>query len=256
MRWGVLGRADGEVQRRWVNPRLHGVLCISEYLQAYYRAKGVRTALLPPLLDLSDAMWTPLASRPEPMRNGKLKIIFSGSPIRERHDLILRAVLEARCHGTDVVLEYLGCTRDAIATMRGVGEDLLQQMGDGVRFFGWVPFEALTGILASASFGLLFREDSKWSKACFPSKVPEFLALGVPLLCNITSDLHQYLKDGVNALIASELSVDCLAATLRRASTLTTEHYQQMRAAARTTAQAFDGRRFGQTYRDLLVQSA
>jgi glycosyltransferase involved in cell wall biosynthesis len=244
--------ADGEVQRRWINHRLDGVLCISDYLQAYYRAKGVRTALIPPLLDLSDPIYTPELVSPQQEDAGAVRVLFSGTPGRDRQDLILRAVQEARRQGADVVLEYLGCTRDAIVAMRGVGEELLEQVGEGVRFHGRVPYHAVVRITAAASFGLLFREDSKWSKACFPSKVPEFFALGLPVLCNLTSDLHRYLKEGHNAMIVHEMSVEGLASVLRCAAALESDHYHRMKAAARATAQLFDGRSYGKAYRELL----
>jgi glycosyltransferase involved in cell wall biosynthesis len=243
---------DAEIQRRLVNRTTDAVICISTYLENYYRGRGVRTALIPALLDLSDPLWTIADEGRLQTNGGELRLVFSGTCIRERHDIILRAVVEARRRGFPVVMEYVGSSRADVAAAKGVGQPLLQALGDGVRFHGCVAFDDLLRIVASASFGLLMREDSKWSRACFPSKVPEFLALGVPIICNLTSDLGTYLRDSDNAFLVEELSVDALCRALERAATMGEGRYREMKAAARKTAALFDASCYGGVYRQLI----
>lgn len=73
------------------------------------------------------------------------------------------------------------------------------------------------------------------------------------MICNLTSDLKRYLKDGDNALLVPELSVGCVTSVFRRAAALSGEALQGMRIRAKATSLKFDGRTYGQTYRELLL---
>jgi len=99
---------------------------------------------------------------------------------------------------------------------------------------------------------ILLRDDSQWSRACFPSKVPELLALGLPIICSLTSDLGIYLRDSENAFLVEELSVEALCRALQRAATMGEGRYREMKAAARKTAALFDASCYGGVYRQLI----
>ena len=136
--------------------------------------------------------------------------------------------------------------------MPGVGTELLRSLGDSVLFHGWVPDEQVHEIAATASFAIILRNNVRWSRCCFPSKVPEFCALGVPMLCNLTSDLNEYLVDAQNAIVVEDVTVNSLCKALSRARALSNEQSENMRAAARRTAKQFDGFQFADVYRRLI----
>lgn len=249
---GLIHAAGLEYLRRVVNPGLDGLLCISTCLQDYYKARGCRTALLPPLLDLSEPAWQ-TGAPPEPgYPQRPMRLLFSGTAQRDRHDLILRAVKRIRDRGREIVLEYVGSRKEEVAALPGVGTKLIESLGAGVRFHGRLEAAAVSTALRSADFGVLFRDDARWSRACFPSKVPEFLALGVLMLCNLTSDLGRYLTHGHNAVIANELSVDGFTAALEQALKLDAPALASMKNNARRTAELFDASRFADVFRDFL----
>jgi glycosyltransferase involved in cell wall biosynthesis len=248
----ALSAIDGDIQRRWINPRLDGIICISRYLQDCYERRGVRTALIPPLLDLSDPMWPCSPAAHQKATHRPIRLLFSGYYRRDRQDILIRSVKRIREQGAPVVLEYLGASRENIAALPNVGRELLDSLGDGLHFHGRVPDDQVYRIAASASFAVLLREDERWSRACFPSKLPEFSALGVPMLCNITSDLAGYLRDGLNAIIVREVTVDAMCAALDKALALNEHAYHAMRTSARTLADRFDGSHYAAEYRRLI----
>ncbi len=90
--------------------------------------------------------------------------------------------------------------------------------------------------LAEADFALLVRPTAGYAKAGFPSKVPESLAAGCPLILNYTSDLRRYLDDGKQVLVCRGSTADDIAEALHRALALSDVEWNAMSIAARETA--------------------
>jgi glycosyltransferase involved in cell wall biosynthesis len=251
----VYGRKTGlwllsELRVRVV-PRKHDpVLVLSKYLGKYYARRGRQVFVMPPLIDTLDPCWMP-KSRKE--ASSALRLMFCGTPIRDRQDIVLNAVLCVRRNGLKITIQYLGSTRGQLEAMLP-DPSVLDALGDSVVFHGRVPYERVPALMGDADYAVLLREDARWSKACFPSKIPEFLSLGVPIICNITSDLGDYLQDGRNAFIVTELTVEAFADAIRRAAALAgDEAYERMRVQARQTAsEAFDIRRVSTTLGDFI----
>jgi glycosyltransferase involved in cell wall biosynthesis len=83
----------------------------------------------------------------------------------------------------------------------------------------------------------------------------ESCALGVPMLCNLTSDLADYLRDGENAIVVSEVSVGAFCQALEGALTLSEGQFRNMKRAARVLAERFDGSRYANAYTRILAQA-
>ena len=248
----VLRICDTGLQVRTINNVLDGTICVSAHLRNYYTRKGQRAKCIPPLLDLNEPKWKEVLGRQGLDPGKRLRLLFCGSPDRDRHDLMLQAVLKIRQGGHDVVMEYLGSTRDQVAKLLGNDDDLLDSLGDGVFFHGRLPEDQVARIIRSASFGVLLRDDARWSRSCFPSKVPEFSALGVPMLCNLSSDLGNYLKDGESAILVPDVSVEGFCSALQQAVCLSPDSYQSMSVLAKKMARSFDGAAWAHSYLEFL----
>ena len=173
----------------------------------------------------------------------RLRLLFVGSPDRDRMDLILLALSQVVVQGVAIQLTFAGCSRQRFLALPHVNATAVGALGNHLQFIEWVPYAQLPAVIAQADYGLLFRPNQRCIRAGFPSKAPEMLAKGTPLLCNLTTDLGTYIRDGVNGLVVPELTAAALAATIRRARNLSPMAYLQMRANARATAEAhFDYR--------------
>jgi glycosyltransferase involved in cell wall biosynthesis len=233
---------DMELRIRCAVPLSDGVIGISRYFERYYRGRGCRFLRLPPVLDTHDPRWKKVESSVP--RKDRLKLVMFGSVIRDRQDLIIGAVARARAQGVNVSIEYVGRPREEIFYSLGPRGRLIEELGGAVVFHGWVDEDRLRSIIDDADFGVLFREDARWSKACFPSRVPEYLSCGVPLICNTFSDLGEYLHDGQNAIIVPDLSDQALASAMIRAAGMNAETRLKMRDRARHCAEEnFDVRK-------------
>jgi glycosyltransferase involved in cell wall biosynthesis len=105
-----------------------------------------------------------------------------------------------------------------------------------------MPRPDVPGLLAQCDFMPLLRPNQRYAEAGFPTKVVESLAVGVPVVANLTGDLGEYLLDGENAFVAENWSVEAFVGAARRAWAAR-DRWSAMRDAARGTAQrSFDYR--------------
>ena len=82
---------------------------------------------------------------------------------------------------------------------------------------GPLPWDRSLELVESADFSLVLREGAtKRNRLGFPSKVPESLLLGTPILGNAVGDLGTYLVDGRNSAMTNDTSVPALLGTLER----------------------------------------
>ena len=151
-----------------------------------------------------------------------------------------------------VVIEYVGSTRDQLRAMLP-NPALLDELGDAVVFHGRVPIESVPDMLGQADYTVLLREDARWSKASFPSKLPEFFSLGVPMICNLISNLDEYIQDGREAFLVRGLTEQAFFDAIRRAVLAKGETRERMGIWARKKAEeAFDIHCFAEPLGDFI----
>lgn len=243
---------DSEANRRIANRLIGKTVCLSRYLEKYYERRGGESLFVPPVIDLEDSRWEDLVVRPDPTDKDPLRLFFAGTAIRDRQDIILKGLSVLRDRGLPVVLEYSGTTREQLSRLPGVSGVLLERLKGALVLHGKLQDEEYYALLHRVDFGILMRDDARWSRACFPSKVPEFLAAGVPLLCNLSSDLADYLADGDNSIIVSEVSVAAFVASVEQALKMERHHRNLMRRRARETAERFHAPRYAEALTEFL----
>jgi glycosyltransferase involved in cell wall biosynthesis len=237
---GRLGpyNASTKIALRWQYPRCDGVIAISSYLHSYYRARGVMAIRVPPTLDVAAIPPPELvpgdATRP-------LTLLYAGSPGRK--DLVANAVagvarLDPR--GERIKLRVLGPTRNDLVRILGS-----TGVPSCVEAVGPVPQAEVLSAYRAADFSVLLREPLRFTNAGFPTKVVESLAAGTPVICNVTSDIGEYVRDGVEGVLTADHTAQAFACALERALALPVSTRHAMRAAARRTAErSFDYRRY------------
>ena len=116
-----------------------------------------------------------------------------------------------------------------------------------------MPVREVSEWLLQSDFTVLLREDRRFARAGFPSKVPESLAHGVPVLCNMTGDMALYLLDGRECVEVSAPTAEAFAGALRRALALQPGRVAEMKRNARRRAEEdFDYRNYTARLRELL----
>ncbi len=184
-------------------------------------------------------------------------LLYAGLPGRK--DLLREILVALASLAPDerarIEFRLLGPTKQELIKLLGRSASLLNVLAHTVKPMGRVPRHEVLDELQKAHFTVLLRPDKRYANAGFPSKVPESLAAGAPVLLNLTSDLGEYLDDGTAALPVHGCSAVEVAKAIRRALQLGPAELHEFRRCARAKAeQYFDYRLYLDSFETYLEQ--
>jgi len=107
-----------------------------------------------------------------------------------------------------------------------------------VELVGRVPQADVSTVLGNLHATVLARPPARYSRAGFPTKVVESLAVGTPVVCNLTGDLEDVVVEGETGWVATGPTVAEIASAVARAALTGSEDLSEMRARARSFAEA------------------
>ncbi|NYH46123.1 glycosyltransferase involved in cell wall biosynthesis [Micromonospora jinlongensis] len=232
------------VRHRWstflATRLVHRVIAVSTTLGGYFERRGLDVLVVPPQVDCDEFA----EPRPSSLTGG-LRLLYAGTPGRkDMLDVILRGI--SRLSPQDqarVRLTIAGVSRQDAAALSDLDVSVLDSMSAEVTFLGRVPRDTVLTLLSEAHFSLLVRPTGGYAAHGFPSKVPESLSAGCPVMLNYTSDLAAYVRDGVESLVLDGNGPEDVQRGIERALRLRDEDWAAMsRAARRTARESFDHR--------------
>lgn len=249
MRGGALGpQALNEVIGRQLQRRSDGAIVISRLLENYYRTAAFPVVRVPPTL-VPDAI---SLSAGRPAADGAITLIYAGTPARKDEiGTLVRAVRDVDAEGTRLRLELLG--PDAAEVMRLSGIDSLPR---SVTALGRIPQREVAGRVRAADYSVLLREEKRSSNAGFPTKFVESLGVGTPVVANLTGDLGDYLRDGVNGFVVAPLDERGVRLALDKVLATSIDERSAQRRAANEIAKTFDYRNYVAEIDRLLTTTA
>lgn len=177
------------------------VIAISSYLKNYFVGKGLKTVRIPVTMDMKTIK--PVLSR----KNTKRLFLYAGSPGGKDplNTMIDGFRLLSETDKNRVEFWILGVDWHWIKNKYGYTVDECIEMENYIKPFGLVTRDEVIKKLCIVDFTILIRpEELRYTKAGFPTKVVESLAYGTPVITNLTSDLGQYIKDGINGFVVKE----------------------------------------------------
>ncbi len=241
-----------EIAMRMLIPRLDGVIAISRALKCYYAERGMHVGRVPPLIDPDEIV----QASPAPDPQGRVRLAYCGSAgTKDLLDIVIDAVIARDGTGGRFVLDIAGPSEAEIrecAPVKARGGEL----PDCLRVHGQVSHTRSLEIIGNADFTVFLRSMNRVSTNGFPTKFVESLAVGTPIIANLTSDLADHLRDGETGLVCPTPARESLEVTLDRAFELGGKRCATLRDAARSEAErafAYGGHTI--TLRDLIDQS-
>jgi glycosyltransferase involved in cell wall biosynthesis len=238
--WGGPHHLDCELAIRHYFPLALNIIAISRYLEKYFLGKGCNVIRVPPTLDTC-AMTPRLEAS-----HGPINLVYAG--YAGNKDLIgnvISAIGRLDPEGKQLRLTLVGPKESDVFQMPAVRALRTDQLPPFLIVRGRLPHDVVINLVRDADFVPLLRKPQRYAMAGFPTKIPECMSLGTPALCNLTSDLVDHIRDGVEGLHCRDHSVDACIDTLQHAVSLTVAQRTAMRKAARLEAEkAFDFRVF------------
>jgi len=218
------------------------VISISKYLHDYFSSKGINSIRIPVIMD-SESI-----SCEKNIKGDKLVISYGGRIGKKDYvGNILRALLLLEeSEKKKIEFRLMGATTEQVSEITSIPLDVLKSNADTIRCMGRVPRPVVLQNLQETDFTVLIRDASlRYAKAGFPTKVVESLMSGTPVICNLSSDLGEYLTDGENSVIVKDMYPESIADALRRALDIPADRRKEMQLSARKTAvDYFDYRRY------------
>lgn len=209
---------------------------ISTLLTRYFEEHHVKTIMLPNMVDLRDKKWD---CRKENAGAEKLKLAYAGVPGVGKDEL--GVVIEAMCLLPEACqsrteLHIWGLDTVGVEAYMGEKRDLLRKLSGGVVCHGRAKQEDVPRLINKCHYTVLIRKPSRRANAGFSTKMVESFAAGVPVIANLTGDIGDYLKDGVNGIIVQDDSAQSCAAAIEKAFAMLDKN-PAMRVQARKTAE-------------------
>lgn len=212
------------------------VIAISKYLQAHFQSRCDRVVRMPVIMDI--------ISIPAKIDvcNDKTVFVYAGGPGKKDYlaTMIQAFSLLSKEKRNQAKLHIVGVSREQLISQCGVDQHLVDDLRDMLEVHGRVSHDEAVAFVQNANYTILIRDETlRYAKAGFPTKVVESMACGTPVLCNLSSDLRDYLTDKENAIIASGHKPEDVHQAILSAMMVDTKEYRQMRVNARVTAEKF-----------------
>ena len=187
--------ADINLRMRYCMKKMDGVIAISRYLYDYYKPY-TEVVLVPPTIDLQNPKW----NRSRLISTGdRVQLIYAGSVGMGNKDRLDR-IVEVVQQFPSIDLNVIGLNKEQYETMFGEVSGSVHN----VKFYGRVPHTEAVEAVCDADFQMLIRDNTLKNRAGFPTKFVESISCCTPLIATLTSNIGDYLKDGVNGFVVDE----------------------------------------------------
>ncbi len=191
----IIRRADINLRMHYCIKKMDGVIAISKYLFDYY--KNVTNCIfVPPTIDIQAEKWKRNSSNNS---HNKIKLIYAGTAgygCKDRLDYIIDALKGKE----KLELTVIGMTKEEYE--RGYSLQVPDQVN--VNFKGRLPHLDTIKAVQDADFQMLIRDNNKKNSAGFPTKFVESMACGTPIIATLSSNIGDFLKDGINGVVVSD----------------------------------------------------
>lgn len=210
------------------------VISISRKIDSYFRSKGCKTFILPPLIDPFEF----------PYQKGKncdkIRFIYAGSfDNKDSMECMLLGIAgldkEKR---RQIEFHISGRNQEGLNKIIAKLGNEWKKIADCVIVHEWLPYEELIRLYQGMHFLLLARPDNRVTQSNFPSKVPEMMSYGIIPVMNKVGDCpNYYLEDGKDSILFDVCDADSCREAISRAMTLSSEQRISMQNDARAKAE-------------------
>ncbi len=226
------------------------VIAISTFLNNYFLSKGIRSVNVPVIFNQQALPFQ--AKHP----SDRLILQYAGSPGKKDS-------LDVVFYGLNLLNdeELRNIRLNLIGVTESQAKDLLddifvfERLCPSLGFYGRQPMSFVRTIMETADFNILLRNDDYRNvRAGFPTKVVEGVSFSTPFIMNLTSDLGQFFKDGIDCIEVKKFSPESFKDAVRRALSLTKkERFNISLASKKTAIRCFNIDSYDERLRDIIA---
>ncbi len=187
---------DTFLRMRIIQRKMNGLIVISEYLENYYK-DCPNVVRIPPLVDLSEKKWN---LEPMQIKDDKVRFIYSGTSSKDKDKdkhILIDAFYQLKEYN-NFLFKIIGLTKEQYLQNYPDDREKLNELKDRIHFYGRVPHSDSLKLLKESDFSIFFRDNTRVTKAGFPTKFVESISTGIPVVTTRTSDSENYLEEGIN----------------------------------------------------------
>lgn len=221
--------------------RIKNKIVISKYLDRYYQSSN--NIIIPATCDASEEKWHKgkgIADNIAGAFDG-VTLIYAGNPARkDAVHYAIGAVQRLVSEGANLRFLIIGITREKYIERY---QSLLHygKLSESIQFLGRVPQDEVPSYYALSDFMVLLRESTRKSNAGFPTKFAESFTSGTPVIANLTSDLGDFLIDGITGFVVKEPSEEAIYITLKeKVLPLDKDKLERMKREVNEVSRQFD----------------
>lgn len=233
-RWNLNYQIFSYMFNHWFE-KASNIICCSELVKGFFEKKGCNCLKINGIIDVSEYS-------PDFTVHHPITLIYSG--VAGKKDYLVeffqafdRLKEEEK---TKIKIKIVGMSKDYLSNLfKELGYSF--SLDPKIEILDHMPKNQLIEHIKNADYSILLRPNERYANAGFASKVPESMALGTPMMCNITSDLGDYLTSQ-NAVILSDCSVDEILKAIRERILIFSddERIQQRKSALEQAKKSFD----------------
>jgi glycosyltransferase involved in cell wall biosynthesis len=197
-------------QERWACRFASAVLTVEERLKDILASRGVPRERVHVLMNLpDDRIFAPRAEVPAKGSDARFVVVYHGTLARRLGlDIAIRAVAQARTSIPNIELRIIGAGEERTALIALRGE---LGLSDAVTFSdGFVPVQSIPALIADADLGLCPLRISAGTDIMLPTKLLEYVTMGIPCIVPRTGTIARYFDDTMVQFFEAE-DVDSLA---------------------------------------------
>jgi len=256
-------RASRIVIYRWVLPGARHIFVQSEAMAAWLGGKGLaraRMTAVPMGVDERLFERARIEPVPDPRLDGRRVVVYLGSVARSRRsEFLLEVAAILRRHDPHVLLVIAGDapSPDEMAWMRR--EITVRDLQDHVLLTGWLPQRSALGYAVRAEVGLSPIPRGTLFDVSSPTKLVEYMALGIPSVANDIPDQQLVIEESGAGLCVPMEAGAFAAATLRLLNDRSAAEQFALRGPAYVMRhRTYDilGRNVANTYKKILTGQA
>ena len=207
-------------------------ISISKYFASYFTNKGIRTFNIPVVMDMD---------KTKCIKNGKsdnLILMYAGYVGKKDYLHIMLKGLSMLNPKDLANVEFRIFGAKLSDVKENIDSEVFDKVNNSIKCYGRVERQVVLKNLEDADFTVLMRSAAqRYAKAGFPTKVVESLASATPVICNLTSDLGDFIIDGNNGVVVNDEDAESFSRAIKKALSFSVSEKKAMSKNARITAE-------------------